>query len=228
MSIIKRVQTITSAHLNELLEQSSDPVRTIDQLLREQREQIDRSDKLYRQMLVHTENLRIRLESAQKLSTRRGEQAELAIKADEDRLARLALQEKMQHEEEAQRYNGLYEDSRQAALELREQLENLRSEYQEVLSKREYYAARMETIRLQKRMNEWRTAGNSTAGVRAFERLEDQIKGMEIENVTLREVRRYGDYPNSPYAGTAGQQHLDRELEALKRKLAQKEGGPLQ
>jgi phage shock protein A len=227
VSILKRVQTITTAQLNEWLEQSSDPVRTIDQLLGEQREQMERSDKLYRQMLVHTENLRVRMESAQKLAARRAEQAELAVKAGEDRLARLALQEKLQHEADAQRYRELYEESREAAAELREQLENLRAEYQEVLSKREYYTARMETLRLQKRMNDWRGSGGLTVGLRAFDRLEDQVREMELESRALREVRRYGQ-ANAAYGGSADASNLERELDALKRKLVQQEGGTLQ
>jgi PspA/IM30 family. len=97
-------------------------------------------------------------------------------------------------------------------------LRELRSEYQAVYDKREYYQARMESLRLQQRMNErfGTLAGHPD---NMFRRLDDRISDMELEARSLREIRRSGQ----SHIPTGSPELVEAELEQLKRKL-EKEG----
>ncbi|MCU6339921.1 PspA/IM30 family protein, partial [Enterobacter quasiroggenkampii] len=118
------------------------------------RHDINEADRLYQQYVMHANQMRNQMNQAQELCSRREQQAMLALKAGEEFAAKIALQEKLMHEDKVQQYSELYEKSKDAILELEEQLNMLKSEYQAVYDKRQYYIARMQTVRLQQQMNE--------------------------------------------------------------------------
>lgn len=216
---MRRVRDITVATLNERLEKAEDPVRLIDQFLWSTREEIIQAEKIYAQYTAHSNNMKMQWLQAEQQKEKREQQALTALKAGEEHLARVALHEKASAEERSAQYRELYDQSRANISELEENLRELRMEYQQVYDKREYYAARMESLRLQQRMNA-RYAGGE-AGVQPggmFRRLEERISDMELETRSLRDIRRMGQQ----LFGEAGSQLssvVERELEALKRKL---------
>lgn len=218
MSVFRRVRDITVANLNERLEQSQDPVRLIDQFLIETRQEIGEAEKLHHQYSGHTKQLKQQVDQAKVMRDKREEQALLALKAGEENLAKLALQEKMLYEEKIEQYSSLYEQSLESLQELENQLHELKTEYQVVYSKRQYYFARMETLRLQQRMNQ-RMNGYGTQDVpKMFNRLEDRVSDMEWEARSLRDLRKAGqDFADQ--AGNAIQSTLEQELSRLKQKL---------
>jgi phage shock protein A len=222
MSISKRVKDIALATLNDRLENAEDPVRLIDEYLRNSREEIMSAEQLYRQCLKHTESMRHQYLSALELAERREQQAAIALKAGEEGLARLALQEKLMYDEKAAQYKELYEKAKASLTELDEQLQELKREYDEVLNKRQYYAARMEAVRLQRQMNErLRALGGERVTEQAFRRLEDRISELELEGRSLRDLRRMTEEHLYPAGGASRAAALEMELENLRRKLEQ-------
>jgi phage shock protein A len=206
-----------------MLESSDDPVRLIDKYLAAQSEQIRSSEKLLSQCLSHAQSVRQQYLTADQLKVKREQQALLALKAGEDEVARLALQEKLQQEELSARYQALYEESKHSVLELEDQLRQLKAEYDEVASKRSYYMARLEAIRLQQRMNERMRSTNGTMStMRMFDRFDERVSDMELHARTLREVRSQ-TREVLQMAGSQAAHALEVELENLRRKL-EKEG----
>ncbi|WP_028548878.1 PspA/IM30 family protein [Paenibacillus sp. UNC451MF] len=223
MSLGKRFRDITVATFNEMLEQSEDPVRLIDKYLNSQAEQIRESEKLLQQCLSHAASLRQQYMNAAQLKERREQQAVIALKAGEEEVARIALQEKLQQEERSTQYKALYEQSKLGIVELEEQVQQLKSDFEEVAAKRSYYIARLESVRLQQRMNErlrGMGGGFGAAQPRMFDRLEDRVSDMEMTARTLREVRSQSRDAFMA-AGTAASQVLESELAKLKSKLQQ-------
>jgi len=219
MSVFRRMRDITVANLNERLEQSQDPVKLIDQFLHTTRDEISEAERLYQQYAAHTKQLQMQVNQASAMRNKREEQALLALKAGEDHLAKLALQEKIIHEEKLEQYSGLLEQSQQSLFELEGQLNELKMEYQTVYSKRQYYAARMETLRLQQRLNQRAAAYGGGDVPKMFNRLEDRLSDWELEAKSLSDLRRMGQ----EYAVQAGETVatvLERELARLKEKLS--------
>ncbi|WP_440112589.1 PspA/IM30 family protein [Paenibacillus sp. QZ-Y1] len=217
MSVFRRMRDITVATLNEHLEQSQDPVKLIDQFLVSTRQDIGEAEKLRHQYASHTRQMKQQADQAAGMVYKREEQASMALKAGEEHLAKLALQEKILHEEKMEQYNELYAQSNAALQELDEQIDQLKSEYQNVYSKRQYYYARMQTIQLQQRMNQ-RGNHNGQNVPRMFNRLDDQVSDLEYEAQSLRDLRRMTQDGNGT-AGSMSSSTLDKELERLKQKL---------
>ncbi|MBB3129801.1 phage shock protein A [Paenibacillus rhizosphaerae] len=218
MSVFRRVRDITVATLNERLEQSQDPVRLIDQFLASTRDDIMEAEKLVQQYSAHVRQLKQQVDQASNMKDKREEQALLALKAGEDHLAKLALQEKIIYEEKLEQYGGLLDTTRQSLTELENQLNDLKLEYQTVYSKRQYYAARMETLRLQQRMNQRMEGFGGQDVPKMFNRLEDRISDWEFEARSLRDLRRGGQELFEQASGTVSSV-LERELARLKEKL---------
>ncbi|MCR8643115.1 PspA/IM30 family protein [Paenibacillus sp. N1-5-1-14] len=218
MSIWKRMRDITVATLNERLEAAEDPVRMLDHYLAGMRDQLRQSERLHQQCAIHANSLRQQYLNALEIKEKRESQAILALKAGEDNMARIILQEKMQAEERCEQFKGLYEQSKESLTEMEEQIAELRVDYEEAASKRSYYIARMESARLQHRMNaRMNTMGGNMP--RVYDRINEHVTDMELEARSMRDLRRMtqeGTY-NSGY----GQGHpgLEQELENLRNKL---------
>ncbi|MCY9593441.1 PspA/IM30 family protein [Paenibacillus chitinolyticus] len=219
MSILKRIRDITVATLNERLEESEDPIRLIDQYLSAKREQLMQSERLYQQCTAHASSLRQQYLSALETKEKREQQAALALKAGEENMARLILHEKLQAEERSDQYRGLYEQAGQSAAELEEELQAMRADYQEVLDKRGYYMARMESARLQQRLNSRTGYGDGSSSPRMFYRMEEHVSDMEMQAHVLRDLRRTTREGGSQNSNPA----LEKELEALRRKINREE-----
>lgn len=226
MSIMRRVRDMTVATLNERLEKAEDPVKLIDQFLWSTREEIIQAEKLYQQYAGHGNHLKTQWLQAEQLKEKREQQAIIALKAGEDHVARMALMEKASSEERASQYRDLYEQTAQSIKELEDQLRELRTEYQSVYDKREYFAARMESLRLQQRMNQRYAQGgvfNNAPGQQSsgiFRKLDDRISDMELEARSLRDLRKAGQEWMTG-AGQTLHSEIDRAMDQLKRKLQQ-------
>ena len=217
-NIMRRVRDITLATLNEHLEKSEDPVKLIDQFLMRTQQEIGEAERLYQQYVMHANQMKQQMNQAVELRDRREQQAMLALKAGEEYAAKLALQEKLMHEEKAQNYEELFEKSKQAILELEEQIHTLKSEFQTVYDKRQMYIARMQTLRLQQRMNERAGFYGGQQVDNMFRRLDERVSDMEWDSQSLRDVRRMNE---GGYRTYERESQLQQEMERLKQKLNQ-------
>jgi len=220
MSVWNRMRDITVATLNDRLEQSEDPVRLIDGYLSSLREQIREAERLHSECSNHVSAVRSQYLTALSLKQKREEQALIALKAGEEEIARIALQEKLQQEEICNQYGPLYEEGRASLADLENQIRQLRADYDEIAARRSYYQARMESLRLQRKLNERLSGVGGNPSPRAFQRLDERLSDLELESRTLNEVRRTTSQPYSGYG--SGSSRLDEEMSRLMQKLGSK------
>jgi len=225
MGLVRRIRDITMATLNERLEKTEDPVKLIDQFLWSTRDEIIQAEKLHHQYLNHSHQLKTQWLQAEQLIEKKEQQAMLALKAGEEALARMALSEKTMFVDKANSYRELYEQSNGSMVELEEQLQELRYEYQLVYDKREYYVARMESIRLQQRMNQRNGFSSPNKPGEVIRRMEGHITDLELEAKSLRDVRK-SNVDTHSYETIQKKLDIDRELDQLKQKMS-KEGWSL-
>src|SRR5690606_38611082 len=171
------------------LENTEDPVRLIDQFLWSTRDEIVQLEKLHHQYYHHVQQLRGQWLQYTEQVDKKEHQALIALKAGEESIARQLLLEKSTLMEQLTSYRELYEQANQSLVDLEEQLTTLKQEYQIVYDKRQYYAARMETIRLQRRMNERLGFKGQENTAKMMSRMDNRLNEYELENEALRQVR---------------------------------------
>ncbi|WP_339329359.1 PspA/IM30 family protein [Cohnella caldifontis] len=216
---MRRVRDMTVATLNDRLEKAEDPVRVIDQFLWSTHQEIVQSEQLQRQYAAHTDGLYRQWKDAEQWTRKREDQALTALKAGEEQAAKLALQDKVAHEERAERYRQLYEQSRQELNDLEQLLQDLRSEYRAVYDRRQFYVAKMESLRLQQRLNARFDTGTGDPSS-MFRKLDDRLTDLDLEARSLRDLRRIGQ-ESVLRIGTVVQETIERELQQLKQKMQQ-------
>lgn len=218
MSVIKRVRDITVATLNDLLEKSEDPVQLIDRYIQERKTKIQEIETLVNQCKRHNESVKYEFLHAMQMVEKREQQAAIALKAEEDELARLALQEKIMYEEKAAQYKELLADGEHTMEEALLKLSELQDELKEVMEKRHYYVSRLESIQLQEKFKQHFT--HVSGSKQAVRRLEDRMSEMEWEikaQQRLRQSEPAWREENRVWSD------LDRDLAKLKEKI-KKEG----
>jgi len=226
MGIFRRIRDISVATLNDRLEKAEDPVKLIDQFLWSTRDDIIQAERLQQQYMMHTNQLKAQWLQAEQNIEQKEKQAMIALKAGEENIARSLLTEKTMHVDTANNYRELYEQSNNSLLELEAQLKELRTEYQMVYDKRAYYVARMESIRLQQRLNQRMSFNNGQQPGEVMRKMETRIQDMEYETQSLRQLRQNnGLYGNSLQTNRRTEE-VDLELQQLKEKL-NKEGWSL-
>lgn len=226
MGILRRIRDISVATLNDRLEKAEDPVKLIDQFLWATRDDIIQAERLQQQYIAHTNQLKSQWLQAEQQIEQKEKQAMIALKAGEETIARSLLTDKTIITETANNYRNLYEQSNAALLELEAQLRELRNEYQIVYDKRAYYVARMESIRLQRRLNERLSFNSGQQPGEMMRKMEDRIQDMELETQSLREVRQSNGIYGQSLQNDRRSAEVDVELQQLKEKL-NKEGWSL-
>ncbi|MFC6331824.1 PspA/IM30 family protein [Paenibacillus septentrionalis] len=226
MGIFRRIRDISVATLNDRLEKAEDPVKLIDQFLWSTRDDIIEAERLQQQYLTHTNQLKAQWLQAEQQIEQKEKQAMIALKAGEEMIARSLLTEKTMFVETANNYRELYEQSNASLLELEAQLKELRTEYQMVYDKRSYYVARMESIRLQQRLNQRMSFNNGQQPGEVMRKMETRIQDMEYETQSLRQLRKENGVYGESIKTNRRSAEVDLELQQLKDKL-NKEGWSL-
>jgi len=226
MGILRRIRDISMATLNDRLEKAEDPVKLIDQFLWSTRDDIIQAERLQQQYVAHTNQLKAQWLQAEQQIEQKEKQAMIALKAGEENIARSLLTEKTMILETANNYRNLYQQSNDALLELEAQLKELRTEYQLVYDKRAYYVARMESIRLQRRLNERMSFNSGQQPGEMMRKMETRIQDMELETQSLRQVRQANSLYGEAINNNTRSAEVDLELQQLKDKL-NKEGWSL-
>lgn len=214
MSVVQRMKDMTRATFNEMLEKAEDPIQCIDVYLAEQKKRLNQLNQLYKDHLQHLLAMKKKFEQSDVMVNKREEQATIALKAEELEIARLALHEKVIYEVRRNQYKALYMQGKESFGELEEQLQTVQQDIQEIVEKRQYYAARMESLKLQKKWNEQTSTFGSRNPNGWFNRVEDTLSELEYEASAFRKLRSDLKQQVSSYSD-----HVETEIMKLKQKL---------
>ena len=210
MGIFDRMGKVISSNVNALLDKAEDPSKSVDLLVTEMKDQVKAARKEMVDGMAAEKVLRRKVEELDAEVEKWDRRAELALRADDEKLAREALTQKKRVVGERDRAEALRAEQRSAVL-------NMKSELDRMEAKQKEYEARKGTIAAQLRQAR---GGGGAEGLGAptggkafdeFRRMEAQIDHHADEVAAHREVEE---------ALGKGQSEVD--LEAKFRRL---EGG---
>lgn len=235
MGIFDRMGKVISSNVNALLDKAEDPHKSVELLVDEMKEQIRAARKELVDALAAEKVLRKKVDDLDVEVEKWDRRAELALRADDEKLAREALMQKKRIVGERDRAEALRAEQRSAALNMKTELERMEAKQQE-------YAARKGTLATQlKQAN----AGGGAEGLGAkpggtafeeFRRMESKIEHHTETVAASREVedalggganeadleakfRRLEGKVAPGEAGAAGSPELDDEIAKLKKKI---------
>ncbi|MCV9885428.1 PspA/IM30 family protein [Metabacillus halosaccharovorans] len=181
MGIFKRIKTIAKADINSLLDKAEDPIAMLNEYSREMEYEMIKAQKaLSRQIFVENKQAAL-IHDTKNVIDKRTRQAKLAIQHEEEHMAKLAVQEKINYEKQLYVFQQQYEAIQGQTQMLKDKLQELQEIYRELQHKKVLLASRVNVAQSIKQIQNATASFQTDTIARGVVRAEEQIMFMEAE-----------------------------------------------
>jgi phage shock protein A len=215
MSLLERVGTLLRANLNDLIDKAEDPEKLLKQLV------LDMENQL---MQVKTQ-VAIAIADEHLLSKKRKEhedaeaewkrKAELAVRKNDDGLARAALERSLSSKHMAAGFVQQLEDQKTEVETLKNALRHLEQKLQETRSRCDLLIAEHRRARVVGRAQTAREAMDKSDRATSLDRMKSRIDGAEARNAASRDLMQ-SDSLEDRFAALEREEQIDALLKDLK------------
>lgn len=215
----KRVKTVMDSELNAALDRAEDPVKMLEQFMRDMASDIHEAETAVAKQIANEKMLKKKYDDAKKLVDKRQEQAVQALEAENEDLARRALEDKKNQAEKADSLRQGWESAKADADSLRQKLKGMKDEYQEMKMKKDSLKARAESAKAKTKINRTMSGIGSDESRKGFDRMEEKVIRYEAEAETSEDMRSENRSLDDELDELKKNDGVDDELSALKKKL---------
>ena len=189
MGIFDRMGRVISSNVNALLDKAEDPRKSVELIVDEMKEQIRSAKKELVEGVASEKVLRKKVEDLDAEVEKWDKRAELALNADDEKLAREALVQKKRVVGERDRAEALRAEQRSAVLNMKAELERMEAKQEELAHKKGTIAAQLKQAKAGGGAEGLGAKAGVGAGAFAeFRRMEEKIDGVAAEVAAAREV----------------------------------------
>jgi phage shock protein A len=188
MGILSRVAQVMSSNFNALLDTAEDPRKSLDQTLLEMREQIHAARKEVVSGVASEKQLKKKVEELDLEVEKWSSRAELAVRSNDDALAREALLQKRRAVAERDHAEAARGEQRASALEMKEALERMERKVKEFELRKGTIATRAEQAKAGGGVEALGKKGAGPGAFDEFRRMEDKIEHAEHTVLAQGEV----------------------------------------
>jgi len=214
----KRLKTVVSSELNASLDKAEDPVKMLDQYMRDMAEDIQEVETAVSRQIANEKMLKRKANDARAMIEKRQQQAERAVEAEKDDLARRALEDKQEHEATYEILHESWQHAKSDNNELRDKLNEMKKEYQEMKLKKDSLQARAESAKTRTKMNRTMSSIGNDESKKGFERMEEKVLQYEAEADTTEDLEQENRTLDEELEAL-GNDKVDDELQKLKDKM---------
>lgn len=237
MGIFDRMGKVISSNVNSMLDKAEDDKKLLELNLEEMAEQLKSGRQDVIAAVAAEKQLKKKADDLKSEVDKWEKRAELALKSEDEPLAREALKQKKRTESEYENVEKARGDQRDVALKMKEELERMEQKLDELKLRKGTIAARAQQAR----------AGGGSEGLGArggsnafdnFRKMEEKIEGREQEGLAMAEVEdalgagpaekdleakfrdlERGGSGDGKASGTKKDAEIDDELAALKKRI---------
>lgn len=214
MGLLKRLKTIATADLHDVLDRMEDPIVMLKQHLREMEKEIAKGEEALAKQLFFKKKQEAQLNETQALIEKRVGQAEIAVKKGDDETAKQLLLDKIDLENKEKIYASQLEALSQQTKKLVQQIEDYKHKYKELINKQQLIISRAHVTKVTDSIEQSFATFTPGSAVKGFERAEEKIHALEARS-KARELFHPTIDLNKVYANDLEEQ-VQKELEALK------------
>lgn len=231
MGIFDRMGRVISSNLNAMLDKVEDDKKLLELNLEEMAEQLKTGRQDVVAAVAAEKQLRKKADDLKAEVEKWEKRAELALKSEDEALAREALRQKKRSEQEVETVEKARVEQRDTALKMKEELERMEQKLDELKMRKGTIAARSLQTRTGGGTESLGARGGSSA-FDNFRKMEEKIEGREQENLAMAEVeealgtsadkRELEDKFRDLERGTGGSKKdtaIEDELAALKKRI---------
>lgn len=223
MGIFKRLRDMTMASINDLLDKAEDPVKMLNQFLRDMEEDILEAEAAVAKQIAIEKKFKQQTEEAEDMVNRRTQQAMKALEQGNEELARKALEDKKEHQTRYEQMKSQYDIAKTNADQLRAQLSEMKDEFGKMKNKKDLLVARAEAAKAQKQINQTMSGFGLDNAAKGFDRMTEKVLQMEAEAEASKDIRSSNRTLDDELSQLdKGGSAVDDELAAMKAQLEAK------
>ena len=216
MNVFERIWRVAKANFNAWLERIETPERTLEKSLQQMQKQVNHLREDVIRIVAEEKKLKNQVERNQKELERWEKNAILAVKQNNDPLAREALRRKRETLELIQQLNPQWEKQQEIAERLKQEYQALRERIQTAQRKKQHLVLRLKNAESQKHLQNLLTELTDT---NVFDRFEQKVLETESMNAAQSELQAASLDQQFAALGSAADVSVDAELEALKERM---------
>ena len=163
MSILKRFTDIMSSNINALLDKAEDPVKMIDQLMRNLNDDLNKVKAETASIMAEETRAKREVDECQSDVNKMLDYAKRAVEAGNDDDARQFLAKKASLTEKLTVLNTKYEAAKANSEKMKQMYNKLSRQIEELNERRSTIKAKMATAKMQERINKMGSSINNSA-----------------------------------------------------------------
>jgi phage shock protein A len=219
MGLFKRIGDNIRANLNAMLDKAEDPVKMLEQYLRDMEDDISDAEMATAKQIAVVKRLEALYQEAQSMVEKREAQAVQALEQEREDLALKVLEDKRVHQGKAADYKEQFERAREVADDLKKQLREMKEEFEKMKAKKATLVARAEAAKAQKEINKVVSGLGRDTARKGFERMEEKVLKNEAEAAASLELSGINKKLDEDLAALVSSSSAKEELERLKARL---------
>ncbi len=181
MGIFSRLGSLIKSNINDLISKAEDPEKMLNQVLIDMQSSLVEAKKQVAVAIADEKRLQKQLETEQEKSKEWERKAMLAVRANDDVLAREALARKQEHDNIAGQYQTQWIQQKAAVDKLKDALRLLNNKIEEAKRKKNLLVARKKRAEAQKTIASTMSGLTDTSAFDTFDRMSAKIDQLEAE-----------------------------------------------
>src|SRR5262252_89730 len=181
MGIFSRLGALIKSNINDLISKAEDPEKMLSQVLLDMQSSLVDAKKQVAVAIADEKRLQKQLETEQEKSKEWERKAMLAVRANDDTLAREALSRKQEHDNIGGQYQAQWMQQKAAVDKLKDALRLLNNKIEEAKRKKNILVARKKRAEAQRQIASTMQGLGDTSAFDTFDRMAEKINLLEAE-----------------------------------------------
>lgn len=188
MAIFQRISDLFKANVNDLIDRAEDPEKMVKQIIIDMEEQVRDATQALGQAMGSERQALKQLEKAKETSAEWEAKAKMALQAGNQELAKKALANKVQVDNNVNSFQESYDRIHSQTTELRGRVEILRSKLEEARTRQNMLVARAKMADAQKSVTTTLSGTDTNSAFSKLDKMERKIEGKEAEAEAFAEI----------------------------------------
>src|SRR6187431_2434655 len=221
MGIFARLAALLKSNLNDLISNSEDPEKMLNQIVLDMSNQLLEAKRQVAGSIADEKRLAKQVEQETANATEWERRAMLAVRSGDDALAKDALSRKKEHQTLAEQFQEQWSKQKQAVDQLKLALRALNNKIEEAKRKKNLLIARKKRAEAQKAIQETMGGLRNASAFETFDRMAGKIEQMEAEASAQAELNEEysGDVLAHKFSQLEQTKGAEEDLLSLKRKM---------
>lgn len=215
MGIFQRLGDLLKSNVNDLIDKAEDPEKMAKQLIIDMQKELNTATQSYGKAKASEKMAERDYDEAVRKSQEWENKAKAALSQGDEKLAKKALEEKVDADKNVERYKEMYETVSAQTKEIGEQVEELKSKLEEAKSKQAMLIARSRMADTKKELAKSTGSFDSSASFEKFEQMEEKIERKEAEAEAYAEIADAGTDRDEAFEDVEKKAKVDSELQRL-------------